>query len=86
MGGLAKRLAPQFEMEQRLLEQKQIDKNELYSLHVSEVECIAKGKAHKKCEFGCKLIVAIISKDNFLWLGRKLCMVTLMTDTLSMTE
>ena len=31
-----------------------------------EVECIAKGKAHKKCEFGCKVIVAIISKDNFM--------------------
>ena len=27
---------------------------------------IAKGKAHKKCEFGCKVIVAIISKDNFM--------------------
>ena len=63
---MAKRLAPQLEMGQRLLEQKQMDKNKLYSLYVSEVEGIAKGKAHKKCEFGCKVIVAIISKDNFM--------------------
>jgi IS5 family transposase len=32
----------------RLLSQKRSDKNKLYSLHAPEVECIAKGKAHKK--------------------------------------
>jgi transposase, IS5 family len=38
----------------------------LYSLHAPEVECIAKGKAHKKYEFGCKVSVATTSKDNFV--------------------
>jgi IS5 family transposase len=52
-------------MGQRQLEQKQMGKNKLYSLQVSGVECIAKGKAHKKCEFGYKVSVAIMSKDNF---------------------
>ena len=82
---MAKRLAPLLEMGQRQLEQKQMDKNKLYSLHVSGVECIAKGKAHKKCEFGYKVSVAIMSKD-ILRLARKLCTVTLVTDTLSMSE
>jgi len=35
----------------RLHGQKREDKNKVYSLHAPEVECIAKGKAHKKYEF-----------------------------------
>ena len=31
-----------------------------------EVECIAKGKAHKKYEFGCKVSITTRSKDNFV--------------------
>jgi transposase, IS5 family len=45
--GLAKRL----EVQQRE------DRNKLYSVHAPEVECIAKGKAHKRYEFGCKVSV-----------------------------
>jgi IS5 family transposase len=33
---------------------------------VLEVECIAKGKAHKKYEFGCKVSITTKSKDNFV--------------------
>ncbi len=50
----------------RLLEQKRLDKNKLYSLHAPEVECIAKGKAHKKYEFGCKVSVVTTSRDNWV--------------------
>jgi IS5 family transposase len=50
----------------RLLNQKRSDKNKLYSLHAPEVECIAKGKAHKKYEFGCKVSVVTTSKDNWI--------------------
>ena len=50
----------------RLLTQKRHDKNKLYSLHAPEVECISKGKAHKKYEFGCKVSVATTSKDNWI--------------------
>jgi IS5 family transposase len=50
----------------RLLAQKRHDKNKLYSLHAPEVECIAKGKAHKKYEFGCKVSVVTTSRDNWV--------------------
>jgi IS5 family transposase len=36
------------------------------SIHAPEVECIAKGKAHKKYEFGCKVSVATTSKSNWI--------------------
>ena len=54
------------ELARRLLSQQRNDKNKLYSLHAPEVECISKGKAHKKYEFGCKVSVATTSKDNFI--------------------
>jgi IS5 family transposase len=50
----------------RLLTQQRHDKNKLYSLHAPEAECIAKGKAHKKYEFGCKVSVATTSRDNWI--------------------
>lgn len=51
---------------QRLLTQQRQDKNKLYSLHAPEVECIGKGKAHKKFEFGCKVSIATTSRDNWI--------------------
>lgn len=59
-------LAELLHLTQRLLIQKRHDQNKLYSLHAPEVECIAKGKAHKKYEFGCKVSVATTSKDNWI--------------------
>lgn len=50
----------------RLSQQKRNDSNKLYSLHAPEVECIAKGKAHKKYEFGCKVSMVSTSKDNWI--------------------
>ena len=50
----------------RLLAQERDSKNKIYSVHVPEVECIAKGKAHKRYEFGCKASVATISKSNWI--------------------
>jgi transposase, IS5 family len=50
----------------RLLAQEKKDKNKLYSLHAPEVECISKGKAHKKYEFGVKVSVATTNRDNFV--------------------
>ncbi|VAW76277.1 Mobile element protein [hydrothermal vent metagenome] len=41
-------------------------KTKLYSWHAPEVECIAKGKAHKKYEFGCKASYATTNKGNFI--------------------
>ncbi len=50
----------------RLLVQQRHDKNKLYSLHAPEVECIAKGKAHKKYEFGVKVSLTATQKKNFI--------------------
>jgi len=50
----------------RLLEQTRTSKNKLYSIHAPEVECIAKGKAHKRYEFGCKSSIATTSKSNWI--------------------
>ncbi|ACL03018.1 transposase IS4 family protein [Desulfatibacillum aliphaticivorans] len=44
---------------------KQKDKNKVYSVHAPEVECISKGKAHKRYEFGCKVSVAATSKGGW---------------------
>ncbi|AMX59556.1 hypothetical protein LEP1GSC016_3741 [Leptospira borgpetersenii serovar Hardjo-bovis str. Sponselee] len=32
-------------------------KNKIYSIHAPEVECISKGKFHKRYEFSCKVIL-----------------------------
>ena len=37
----------------------------LYSVHAPEVECISKGKAHKRYEFGCK--VRIVTTNQKSW-------------------
>ena len=38
----------------KVLAQEQHSKNKIYSLHEPDVYCVAKGKAHKKYEYGCK--------------------------------
>ena len=59
-------LNKQLELAQRLLKQQRHDKGKLYSIHAPEVECIAKGKAHKKYEFGCKVSMVSTSKNNWV--------------------
>lgn len=51
---------------ERLLQQKKMDKQKLYSLHAPETECIAKGKARVKYEFGCKVAVTTTCKDPWV--------------------
>ena len=43
----------------RLLAQKPTDKRKLYALHAPEVECIGKGKARTRWEFGVKVSLAV---------------------------
>ena len=50
----------------RLLEQLRHDKKKLYALHAPEVECIAKGKAHKRYEFGVKVSIATTNRSNLV--------------------
>lgn len=49
----------------RIHEQKQKDKNKVYSVHAPEVECISKGKVHKRYEFGVKASIATTSKGGW---------------------
>ena len=58
--------ANELAMARRLLTQKKTDKKKLYSLHAPEVECLAKGKAHKRYEFGVKASIATTNKSNFV--------------------
>lgn len=54
------------ERAERILRQQRHDTKKLYSLHAEEVECIAKGKAHKPYEFGCKVAVVTTAKRNWV--------------------
>ena len=59
-------LHQQLQLAHRLLAQMRNSKNKLYSVHAPEVECIAKGKAHKRYEFGCKASFVTTSKNNWI--------------------
>lgn len=56
----------QIEIYERVLKQKRKDKDKIYSLHALEVACIAKGKAHKKYEFGSKVSFSTSQKSNVI--------------------
>jgi len=60
------RLAKVLNLAKAIFSQKREDKNKVYSVHAPEVECIAKGKVHKKYEFGCKVSMVSSSKDNWI--------------------
>ena len=51
---------------QRLLKQTRHSKNKLYSFHEPDVACIAKGKAHKRYEFGNKSTFITSAKECFI--------------------
>ncbi len=53
-------------MAEKLLTQQREDKNKLYSLHAPEVECIGKGKARQKYEFGVKISIATTHKEGLV--------------------
>lgn len=59
-------LAVLLERAEKLLGQTRFSKHKLYSVHAPEVECIAKGKAHKRYEFGCKVSLTTTSKRNWI--------------------
>ena len=51
---------------ERLLAQQKDSKNKLYSIHEPDVDCISKGKPHKRYEFGCKVGMVTTSKSNWI--------------------
>jgi transposase, IS5 family len=60
--------APRFDVFFQVLHQKKGDKDKVYSIHEPDVYCMAKGKAHKKYEFGCKVSL-ITTKSTGLCVG-----------------
>ncbi len=64
--GIDEELATLLDRANRIRCQKPQDKNKLYSLHEPEVQCISKGKAHKRYEFGQKIAVATTNRSNWI--------------------
>lgn len=62
--GSQKIFEPTLEVIEKVLSQTRESKNKIYSIHEPHVECIAKGKAHKKYEFGCKASIVLTHKDG----------------------
>jgi IS5 family transposase len=48
------------------------DPPKLYSVHAPEVQCIAKGKAHKQYEFGVKVGIVSTNRENFVLAAKSL--------------
>lgn len=65
-GPLKLRLQDLAALVNRLLAQKPKDRRKLYSLHEPAVDCISKGKAHKRYEFGTKVSVATTTEGGFV--------------------
>ena len=63
---LQKHFANDLELAKRIFSQTRKSKNKLYSLHAPEVNCIAKGKSHKKYEFGCKVGLVTTASNSFI--------------------
>jgi IS5 family transposase len=63
---LSPQLSQALQRGQRIYQQQRTDKHKLYSMQAPEVECIAKGKEHKKYEFGCKVSVVTTSKRGWV--------------------
>jgi len=61
--GLAPHFAERLARVTCLLAQQKTDHAKLYALHAPEVECLAKGKAHKRYEFGVKVSVAATNRE-----------------------
>ena len=59
-------LARLLNLAKRIHQQQRKDHGKVYSVHASEVECIAKGKAHKRYEFGVKVGIVSTSKESFV--------------------
>ena len=62
---LDEELGDLLQVAKRIHEQQRQDKNKIYSVHEPHVACIAKGKAHKRYEFGTKVSVAATSRGGW---------------------
>jgi IS5 family transposase len=68
---LRQRIEVEIALVDRLLRQKPKDRGKFYALRQPEVDCISKGKARVRYEFGSKVSVAVTHKEGFvvgMWL------------------
>ena len=63
---LRQRIEVEVALVDRLLRQKPKDKGKLYALHEPKVDCISKGKARVRYEFGTKVSVTTTHKEGFV--------------------
>jgi len=56
----------ELEIFNQVITQMRHDKDKIYSLHEPGVACIAKGKAHKKFEFGSKVSFGVVPEANII--------------------
>jgi len=54
------------ELFKKVLSQKRSDNNKVYSIHEPTVECISKGKSHKKYEFGNKVSIMLTKNTGVI--------------------
>jgi IS5 family transposase len=65
-GPLRERVLDKLVLVSRLLRQTPKEKGKIYSLHEPEVDCISKGKARVRYEFGCKVSIATTLAEGFV--------------------
>ena len=63
---LFERYQRDFLLYERVLKQQPKDTNKIYSLHESQVYCVAKGKDHKQYEYGSKASIASTARGNII--------------------
>ena len=65
-GGLRDRIIAKLALVSQLLHQQPKGGDKIYALHEPEVDCISKGKARVRYEFGCKVSVATTLDEGFV--------------------
>lgn len=65
-GGLRDRIIARLALVSQLLHQQPKGGDKIYALHEPEVDCIWKGKARVRYEFGCKVSVATMLDEGFV--------------------
>jgi transposase, IS5 family len=65
-GSLRDRIAAKLALVSQLLHQQPKGADKIYALHETQVDCISKGKARVRYEFGCKVSVTTTLDEGFV--------------------
>ena len=65
-GKKTENLQKALELGGRVYKQEKKSKGKIYSLHEPQVECLSKGKAHKRYEFGNKVSFSLTGRKNWI--------------------